>query len=261
MDREALKKRLMEHWNYIKEKGYNPIYLGLYGSQNYSLDYEGSDVDTKAIVVPSFEELIFNSKQTSVEIELPNGEHCDVKDIRLMFNNFKKQNINFIEVLFTPFFVVDEEMAEEMYYLRAMGEEIARYSPKIALNCMAGMARSKYEAMEQETPGKLEVLDKYGYDPKQLHHIVRLREFMERYISGESFQNCLISGHKEYLLKIKKGEFSLEMARQIASIEMEKIEALKEENVDKFPMLENEQAKEIMDKITLKVFKKQFNIA
>ena len=32
----------------------------LQGSQNYGLDYEGSDIDTKCIVLPTLEDLIFN---------------------------------------------------------------------------------------------------------------------------------------------------------------------------------------------------------
>ena len=31
----------------------------------------------------------------------------DIKDIRLYFDNFKKQNINFVEILFTDFYLVN----------------------------------------------------------------------------------------------------------------------------------------------------------
>ena len=30
------------------------------GSQNYGLDYEGSDIDTKCFLVPTLEDIIFN---------------------------------------------------------------------------------------------------------------------------------------------------------------------------------------------------------
>ena len=29
--------------------------------------------------------------------------------------------------------------------------------------------------------------------PKQLHHMIRLKEFMTRYDAGESYEDCLIS--------------------------------------------------------------------
>ena len=51
----------------------------LQGSQNYGLDYEGSDIDTKCIVLPTLEDLIFNRKPVSTTHVLPNEEHLDLK--------------------------------------------------------------------------------------------------------------------------------------------------------------------------------------
>ena len=65
----------------------------LQGSQNYGLDYEGSDIDTKCIVLPTLEDLIFNRKPVSTTHVLPNEEHLDLKDVRLYFQTFRKQNI------------------------------------------------------------------------------------------------------------------------------------------------------------------------
>ena len=74
------------------------LFIGLQGSQNYGLDlytdeYK-SDIDTKAIVIPSLEDVVMNRKPISTTHVLPNNEHLDIKDIRLYFDNFKKQNIN-----------------------------------------------------------------------------------------------------------------------------------------------------------------------
>ena len=41
----------------------------LYGSQNYGINTETSDVDTKAILIPTFKELIFN-RPVSRELHL-----------------------------------------------------------------------------------------------------------------------------------------------------------------------------------------------
>ena len=55
----------------------------------------------------------------------------------------------------------------------------------------------KYKALEHRYPTLIDKIDKYGYDPKQLHHIVRIHEFLERYIDGESYEDCLKSKMKE----------------------------------------------------------------
>ena len=75
----------------------------LQGSQNYGLELPTSDVDTKLIVTPSFEEIAMNKKPHSTTHVRANEEHIDFKDIRLYMETFKKQNLNFLEILFTPY--------------------------------------------------------------------------------------------------------------------------------------------------------------
>ena len=137
-----------------------------------------------------------------------------------MFQNFKKQNINFLEILFTPYFLVNEEYSDLFLTLRARANEIAHYNPFVALKCMYGMASEKFRKMVHISPASEEKIKQFGYDPKQLHHIVRLREFAERYANGEDFSACLKTNHQSYLLRLKEGKFSLSDARAIASSEI-----------------------------------------
>ena len=41
------------------------LMVALQGSQNYGLAYEDSDVDTKALLVPSFKDIVFNKQPVS----------------------------------------------------------------------------------------------------------------------------------------------------------------------------------------------------
>lgn len=86
-----------------------------------------------------------------------------------------------------------------------------------AVSCMKGMALEKYHALQHEYSSKKDVLSKYGYDPKQLHHILRLNDFMTRFINGESYENCLVPLSPEYLKQVKLGLYSLEDALKIAT--------------------------------------------
>ena len=99
--------------------------LFLQGSQNYNLDYEGSDIDTKAIMLPSFSDFVLNAKPLSTTHIMENNEHVDFKDIRLMFDCIKKQNVNFVEILFTPYSIINPEYAD-LYALR-LREFMTRY--------------------------------------------------------------------------------------------------------------------------------------
>ena len=64
--RQKIMARMREHLVPVLEHcrgGW--VGLFLQGSQNYNLDYEGSDIDTKAIMLPSFSDFVLNAKPLS----------------------------------------------------------------------------------------------------------------------------------------------------------------------------------------------------
>lgn len=195
----------------------------LQGSQNYGLDYEHSDIDTKLIITPTFQEIAFNKQPISTTHVRANDEHTDFKDIRLYIQTFRKQNLNFLEILFTPFKWVNPLFATEWDMLVANREAIAHYNPYQAIKSMKGIAMEKYHAMEHPYPSKLEVLAKYGYDPKQLHHLLRVEDYIARYIKGESYEQCLQPTDRDYLLAVKRGCYNLEDARRVGKESIDRI--------------------------------------
>lgn len=256
MDTEIIMYRLNQHLAEMRNRHYYPIYLALQGSQNYSLNDEGSDIDTKAMIIPSLEDIVLLNKQVSTTLIMNNNEHCDIKDIRLMFNSFKKQNVNFLEILFTDYFWTDPKYEEDFLMLRAMAEDIARYNVVAAVDCISGMAWNKYLDLEYETPTTQADIRKYGYCPKQLYHVVRLREILERYLNGELYKDCLHTNHREYLLKIKRGEFKLEDAQAIGSAEINKIMLIKEKFQSRATYASRQDVSDRMNKILMNIFKK-----
>ena len=191
----------------------------LQGSQNYGLDYEGSDIDTKCIVLPTLEDLIFNRKPVSTTHVLPNEEHLDLKDVRLYFQTFRKQNLNFMEILFTKYKIVNPTYEPMWNRLIENNEQIARYNPVGAVKTMKGIALEKYHAMEHKYPSKVELIERLGYDPKQLHHLLRVEEYLIRYINGEKYADCLYSKLGYWLQFIKRTDhplYNLKAARAMA---------------------------------------------
>ena len=191
----------------------------LQGSQNYGLDYEGSDIDTKCIVLPTLEDLIFNHKPVSTTHVLPNEEHLDLKDVRLYFQTFRKQNLNFMEILFTKYKIVNPTYEPMWNRLIENNEQIARYNPVGAVKTMKGIAMEKYHAMEHRYPSKVELIDSIGYDPKQLHHLLRVEEYLYRYLNGEKYADCLYSRMGDFLQSVKNTKnlvYQLDEARKIA---------------------------------------------
>jgi predicted nucleotidyltransferase len=101
--------KVREHYNEALEYFPEDRIVGVFlqGSQNYGLDVFNSDVDTKLIITPTFEELVFNKSPHSTTHIRANDEHIDFKDIRLYMLTFRKQNLNFLEILYTPYKIVN----------------------------------------------------------------------------------------------------------------------------------------------------------
>jgi hypothetical protein len=222
----------------------------LQGSQNYGLDYEGSDVDTKLIVVPSFKDICLNHKPVSTTHVRANDEHTDWKDVRLYMDTFRSQNLNFLEILFTDYFIVNPLYEDLWAAIVRIREEIARVNPLNAIKAMMGMVSEKEHALEHRYPSRAAWIDKYGYDPKQLSHLIRIAYFAYGYMNGPFTYADLVKGesmlpsHKEKLVEIKRqGCGELSVARKIADTHVAMTKAIYEAAKKKYDGADNEDIK------------------
>lgn len=230
---EMIQSRVNDHLNEACEHfdKQQIVMIALQGSQNYDLDLPGSDVDTKLITVPSFYDIALNKKPVSTTHIRYNEEHIDFKDVRLYMETFRKQNLNFLEILFTDYKWINPLYEEQWNRLVEHREAIARMNPYRAVKSMKGIALEKYHAMEHKYPSKIDIIERMGYDPKQLHHLVRVDNYLTRYISGEPYEKCLKHEDKmrDFLLAIKRGEYDLVTARAMAEIVMAHVNKIADE--------------------------------
>jgi hypothetical protein len=252
---ERLNDHLEESLNRFDKSQIVGIFLQ--GSQNYNLDLPGSDVDTKLIVVPSFKEIALNKKPVSTTHIRANEEHTDLKDIRLYMETFRKQNLNFLEILFTEFYWINPLYQEQWMRLMRNRERIAHMNEFRAVKSMKGIALEKYHAMEHPYPSKVDILAKYGYDGKQLHHLVRVRDYLERYINGESYYSCLHPEDemKDYLLSIKRGDYDLAAARDIADREIERVGEIADAFCSSRKDEEDEWSRQLLEDVSYEIMK------
>ena len=252
-----INKELWNHWDEAREHFDTKQIVGLFlqGSQNYNLATKYSDIDTKLIVVPSFKDIAMNHKPVSTTHIRANEEHIDFKDIRLYMETFRKQNLNFLEILFTVYFLINEKYASEWYRLVNEREMIARMNPVRAVKSMKGIAMEKFHAMKHPYPSKLAILEKFGYDPKQLHHLLRVEEYLERYISGERYADCLITEMKDYLIDVKFGYYPAEEADVVAEKAIAHVNEMTNKFCEVHPEVENPYALELLRDVQYNIMK------
>lgn len=159
-------KTLSSYKKELEREGYDVVYIGLYGSQNYNVDDEESDIDARAIVIPSLHDIIFR-KTTSKVVEFETGA-VDVKDLITYYDVIKKGNFSFIEAIDTPYFIGDKKIKELFQQIRPN------------LKSMLGAMYEKRKALTHEYPSKHKEFEKWGFDPKQYHHIIRLKFILQK---------------------------------------------------------------------------------
>lgn len=191
---------VQEHLQAVIDAGFAPesiVGVFCYGSQNYNFHDEHSDVDTKAIIIPTMKELCF-SKPVSREIHLTNGEHCEVKDIREIVNMFRKQNLNFIEILFTPYCYVNPNYQELWrFYFTKYAERIAHYNPRQTVMSICGQA--------------IHTLKQNPADGKKYADGLRMYRFLDEYLKGKSYIEAMTmpdNPWREHVMDFKRGRLA-----------------------------------------------------
>ena len=267
--KQYVAKRLLEHYNYLESKGYEIVCLMLQGSQNYDLDvytdeYK-SDVDSKAIVLPHFRDFVKSKAPVSYTEVLENNEHAEVKDIRVMFEMFKKMNISYIELLFSDYIIINPKYKDLILGIFAHRARIAAFNKSQFVRCIHGMALEKRKALCHPYPATADKIAEFGYDGKQLSHCVRLYYFLRDYANGATVQQAYKPAEKDYLinLKMQKDEngdtLDVSRAIELADEHCRLIQELKDKLVGEFGDGVDAGVIDILDEICYKVLERRFS--
>jgi hypothetical protein len=177
--------RVRLHYEYaIRHYGReNVLGVFLYGSQNYECDNEGADVDTKCILLPDLYHLAIRPYETT-HLHIPREEGqdpevCECMTLQHMVANWKKQNPNFLEIMFTHFYVLNPEYEDIWWdYIDNHREDIARYDVRQGVMSVAHQAKN--------------TIKQGPFDGKKIGNGFRLLHLLSAYDAGKPYKECLI---------------------------------------------------------------------
>ena len=225
VDKEKRRKYLMSNLrsklDWLKlNTDHDIAYIGVCGSQNYGCDIYTpeymSDVDAKAICIPSLEDLIRSKKMVSHTYVMDDNSHIDVKDIRLYMDLWKKANPSFLEILFTEFNIVVNDRFNQIL---DMADDISDMNFDRFLSSCKGMIKEKVKNMCRVSDKSKDEIEKYGYKSKELHHIYRLFWMVQDMLAfGDSFRRTLDTTPetRKFLIELKTTHMDKDEAIEIA---------------------------------------------
>lgn len=169
---------LMVDVKFIEDKYPNYDVLGgfLFGSQNYNLNTENSDVDTIIVLIPSIK-LLFSEKEVSTTYELED-HHIVVKDLKAFNKNLLTLSPMAVEPLFSQWTWINDKYkyAYLKFYLNN-AEKIAMSCPAILYDKVRAMIKSM--VLKESLTGKQYVLCK-----RMIHLLKKLAE-------GKSYEEAM----------------------------------------------------------------------
>ena len=229
----------------VKELGYKVVFMGLHGSQNYNLDTEASDFDWYVAVEPSFHSFVFGEPMASQEVEYEYGI-LTIKDVRGMFQMIKKGSFNFLELLFTRYYYVEEKYMDDWNDLHSEAENIARSNPYATIRSYIGVAGN---TLQKEMNGK------------KCAQILTFANQITSYINGDKFEDVLESEelfNRDFILKVKTpstGEYFNILARaQFDYIQNFGTSYLRDKNAEE---MQDNVTRDKLDQILMNICKKK----
>ena len=170
----------------LEARGHYVYAIMLKGSQNYNLHDSESDIDANAILIPSLSE-IRNNK--SYKYTYDTGE-VTCHNIYTFAEIVAKGNPQWIETIHTPYHI-------------GWSLELFKHF-KVNPSALKGMVYEKVAAFDKLYPSRAHMIEKHGYDPKQLSSIIRLYHLL--LINKEIY--TYKGNFKEWMIAVKRGSLN-----------------------------------------------------
>ena len=180
---------LMADVRFVEDKYPNYDVLGafLYGSQNYNLDTENSDVDSIVVIIPSIKSLLYE-KEVSTTYEMED-HHIVVKDLKAFNKNLLTLSPMAVEPLFAQLKWINDKykyIYQKFYHDNA--QKIAMSCPVIFYDKVRAMIKSM--ARKESLTGKQYVLCK------------RMIRLLQKLAEGKSYEEAMWFSDDEAVLMI-----------------------------------------------------------
>lgn len=220
------KEEVRRHALEVQQITKRPVLVtALFGSQNYGLATEKSDVDTRSLVARTVEDFILDKERPNGIHVFPDNSHAEYKDIHLFFETLRKHNPSFLEILFSCETIVSPLFQRQWANIIARREEIAHADPNRFYYSAFGLATQKYKNLCHVSPATEANIAKYGYDPKNLCHLIRMQFLVLDYANCYPLSECFSMKHspegQELCRKAKSGVYTLEEAKRLSYIHYE----------------------------------------
>ena len=242
-----MKERLCIAAEHAVKHGYTPVYISLYGSQNYGLAVSNasyqSDYDYKCIVLPSLSDLVEERKPASVTLDMKDGQ-IDIKDIRVFADVVIRMNPAYLECLAAENTLILPG-GERFGEMRTLLPQLMKENGAAFARVCCGLFEEKAKQMRHPYPAAAEKIAKYSYDGKQTHHMYRLLLMLRAFMESGQFCLAVPQEEKSLLMDLKLNRIALDEAESMITVWRKEMRLMREEIFRRHSVYGSEAAEEI----------------
>lgn len=214
---QQINNTLHQYYRYLLQYFCQNDIIGifLFGSQNYGIANENSDIDAMALIVENavplnyyMQNTIRQQKSIILNTDQLNehDNHIIIKTIDCFINELiETSDLLNHEILFTPYFLINPKYAQQFSSIQDQNSDIVYYNYNCFLKKQLHQEiLNHYQyILNPITDPNQDMVQIFGYTPKKLFHLKRLIELGEKYSQFLPYSTCLqiINSKEMYRLK------------------------------------------------------------
>lgn len=176
INKKEIKKEILNILKNYKINKKQILIIYQQGAFNYNLETDKSDYDVFVVYKPTYKDYE-NDYIINKEITYSKGL-IKIKDFKSFKKMLKRLNPSTLEIFFlTKFSILFSKREVKNYLNKNKYNFFFNLNKEIFYKAIYGMAEQKYVGLTKPFESKIPLIEKYGYDPKQFHHIIRLKDF------------------------------------------------------------------------------------
>lgn len=179
MYKVEINQELKKVYNFCLEQGYEPLGVFVFGSQNYDLDSDNSDIDIKVIYLgeePEEGYTLFERESEEGFVQLVSLENFLVK--------LKSGYHTWYEILFTEYFLINPKYRTVWENVRKKRDALVRENIKAHLLTELDYLKRQKSFMDIYLSSEKE--------NKRLSYFYRIKYLIDAFIEGYSYKDCLV---------------------------------------------------------------------
>lgn len=197
---QEIQERLQSDYDLLAANGYEVVGVFLFGSQNYKLDHDNSDMDVRGVVIGKPEDIAMGHYGGTSTYHRDNG--ClYTSTVQELFYQISASSLVCLEPLLSKWRIVNPEYTNWYQGVKDICNDLAICNPVAMCNYYKAVITHKLDIVFSEDNAS--AIKQYGYWSKPLVSAVQHLDQLKRLYAGEHYSDIIVPTNYEELKQIK----------------------------------------------------------